>query len=263
MTVLAASPQQRVNISMSFSVPAFLVALQFLTTIPVHLKVFPDEKTRGHSLLYYPLVGLLMGLLLTAIYWLGNGIATSIHAAILLAAWIGLSGGLHLDGLADSADAWIGGRDDQKKTLAIMKDPCCGPAAVVTLVLVLLIKFVALEQILSTGYWPALIVIPLLSRTSLIALFLLTPYVRAEGLGRHIAQHLPPRPATVIILFTAITTMFILGYTAVWLLISLAMIFYLLRTLMLRRIGGTTGDTAGALLEINEVIMLLVIAVIC
>jgi adenosylcobinamide-GDP ribazoletransferase len=70
-----------------------------------------------------------------------------LHAALLLTVWVLLSGGLHLDGLADSADAWLGGFGDRERTLTIMKDPRSGPIAVVVLVLVLLLKFCALAGV--------------------------------------------------------------------------------------------------------------------
>ena len=112
---------------------AFLIALQFLTRLPVRLPEAPGEQDIGRSLLYYPLVGLLLGFTLAALAWaLGEG--TLLHAAILLAAWVLMSGALHLDGLADSADAWAGGQGDRERSLAIMKDPACGPAGAVALI---------------------------------------------------------------------------------------------------------------------------------
>ena len=85
-----------------------------------------------------------------------------LHAALLLTAWVLLSGGLHLDGLADSADAWLGGFGDRERTLTIMKDPRSGPIAVVTLGLVLLLKFTALVALIEQHNGAALILAPLI-----------------------------------------------------------------------------------------------------
>lgn len=238
----------------------FLIALQFLTVFPVRMKELPDDNATGRSLLYYPLVGLLIGLLLFALGWLGNGMPASLHAAVVLAFWVALTGALHLDGLADSADAWIGGLGDRQKALAIMKDPYCGPAAAVTLALLLLIKFAALEHLITTENWAALALAPVLGRTALVLLFLTTPYVRENGLGSLLANHLPRRASTGIVMFTLAAVFVVLGVDAFWLLAPFAYLFYILRTLMLRRIGGTTGDTAGALVEITETVMLLAVA---
>lgn len=240
-----------------FILRPFLVALQFLTVFPVHLKEIPNDQTIGRSLLYYPVVGLLIGLLLATIAWAGNGLLTSLWTAIVLTIWIVLTGALHLDGLADSADAWIGGLGDRQKTLSIMKDPYCGPAAVVTLVLLLLIKFVALEHIITTENWADLALVPMLGRAALVLLFLTTPYVRENGLGNLLKKHLPRRASTVIVFSSFIAIPVILGMNALWLLFATAGSFLVLRNLMRRRIGGTTGDTAGALVEITETAILL------
>ncbi|MEK1940892.1 MAG: adenosylcobinamide-GDP ribazoletransferase, partial [Pseudomonas sp.] len=117
-----------------------LIAMQFLTSLPVRLPGMPSPEQLGRSLLWYPVVGLLIGLLLYGLDAVLNGAPVLLHAALILAAWVALSGALHLDGLADSADAWLGGFGDRERTLSIMKDPRSGPIAVVTLVLVLLLK---------------------------------------------------------------------------------------------------------------------------
>jgi adenosylcobinamide-GDP ribazoletransferase len=238
----------------------FLIALQFLTALPIRIKEAPDNEATGRSLLYYPLVGLLLGLLLATLGWFGSGMPASLHAAVVLAFWVALTGALHLDGLADSADAWLGGLGDRQKTLAIMKDPYCGPAAVVTLVLVLLIKFTALEHLLTTGNLGALVLTPVLGRTTPVLLFLTTPYVRQNGLGSLLSSYFPRRASVVIILFTLVAVPLFIGVAAFWLLFTVASVFLALRTLMLRRLGGVTGDTAGALVEISETVMLLTLA---
>src|SRR5690606_32208859 len=116
----------------------------------------------GRSLLFYPLVGGLFGVLLLAFNALLDGAPLMLHAALLLTAWVLLSGGLHLDGLADSADAWLGGFGDRERTLTIMKDPRSGPIAVVTLVLVLLLKFSALLALIENNQPLGLLLAPLI-----------------------------------------------------------------------------------------------------
>ncbi len=215
---------------------AFLVALQFLTVLPVHFKKVPDNKTTGYSLLLYPVVGLLMGLLLAGIGWAANGLlSSSVHAAIILTSWIILTGGLHLDGLADSADAWVGGLGDRKRTLAIMKDPYCGPAAVVPLVLTLLIKFTAIDHLITTENWAVLALIPALGRTMLILLLLTTTYVRKNGIGSTMVNHLPARTSMFVVFLSLPALPVILGVRAFWLIFVAAGVFFVLRMFMLRR----------------------------
>src|SRR5471030_449365 len=163
----------------------FWIALQFLSSLPVRLPGMPEPGQMGRSLLFYPLVGVLFGVVLMALNTLLNGAPPMLHAALLLTAWVLLSGGLHLDGLADSADAWLGGFGDRERTLTIMKDPRSGPIAVVTLGLVLLLKFTALVALIEQHNGTALILAPLIGRASMLALFLTTRYVRAGGLARH------------------------------------------------------------------------------
>jgi len=236
-----------------------LIALQFLTRLPTRLPGMPAPAALGRSLLWYPLVGLALGGVLLAAAWLLSGVFTPLAAALLLALWVLASGGLHLDGLADTADAWVGGFGDRERTLAIMKDPCCGPIAVVSLLLVLLLKFAALWALLESGLWLALLLAPLLGRSALLLLFLGTPYVRAGGLGSAMAAHLPARAGWRVLLAVVVATL-LCGWPGLLALASAALLFALCRRALLQRIGGTTGDTAGAVLELLECVVLVMLA---
>ena len=237
----------------------FWIALQFLSSLPVRLPGMPEPEQLGRSLLFYPLVGLLFGALLWLLDALLLGAPPLLHAALLLTAWVLLSGGLHLDGLADSADAWLGGFGDRERTLLIMKDPRSGPIAVVTLVLVLLLKFAALLALTEQGQTLALIIVPVLGRAALLGLFLTTPYVRAGGLGQALADHLPRNAGWWVLLGGALGCALVLGWAGVCALAVAFAVFVGLRRMMLRRLGGCTGDTAGALLELLEVAVLVAV----
>lgn len=236
-----------------------LIALQFLTRLPVRLAAMPSPQQMGRSLLWYPLVGLLLGLLLLGVHGLLGTAPALLQAALLLALWVGLSGGLHLDGLADSVDAWAGGFGDRERTLAIMKDPRSGPMAVVALVLLLLLKFAALVVLLESGAVLALLLAPWLARALLPLLWLSTPYVRPGGLGQALAEHLPRRELPWVLAVHGVALL-LCSWSALLALLVAAALFVWLRRLMLQRLGGTTGDTAGALLELAECAVLLVLA---
>jgi len=240
---------------------SFFVALQFLTQLPVRFSRYPEPQEIGRSLNYYSLVGLLLGFSLVLFAWLLNDVSALLSAALLLSLWVGLTGGLHLDGLADSADAWVGGLGDRDKTLAIMKDPRSGPAAVVVLVLLLLIKFAALHAILSAQHWVALLLAPVLGRTVLPLLFLSTPYVRKQGLGAVFVDHMP-RGIKWIMLFTVFVLFLISGSIALGMTVVAILVLLALRHLMLKRLGGCTGDTAGALVEITEISILVMMVIL-
>lgn len=236
----------------------FWIALQFLSSLPVSLPGMPAPRELGRSLLFYPLVGLLFGLLLWLASLLLQGTPAPLHAALLLTLWVLLSGALHLDGLADSADAWLGGFGDRERTLQIMKDPRSGPIAVVTLVLVLLLKFCALWVLVEQGIGAQLLLAPLIGRAAMLGLFLCTPYVRPGGLGQALADHLPRRTALWVLLGSALFCLVLGG----WVVALALAVFAWLRHLMCRRLGGTTGDTAGALLELLELGVVLGLALL-
>ncbi|PYB71595.1 adenosylcobinamide-GDP ribazoletransferase [Pseudomonas sp. LB-090624] len=234
----------------------FWIALQFLSSLPVSLPGMPAPRDTGRSLLCYPLVGLLFGLLLWLASHLLQGTSAPLHAALLLTLWVLLSGALHLDGLADSADAWLGGFGDRERTLRIMKDPRSGPIAVVTLVVVLLLKFCALWVLVEQGVGAQLLLAPLIGRAAMLGLFLCTPYVRPGGLGQALAEYLPRRAAGWVLLGTALFCLCLGG----WAVLLALMVFAWLRQMMCRRLGGTTGDTAGAMLELLELTVVLALA---
>ncbi|AIR91727.1 adenosylcobinamide-GDP ribazoletransferase [Pseudomonas cremoricolorata] len=236
------------------------IALQFLSSLPVRLPGMPTPQQMGRSVVCYPLVGGLFGLLLWGASALLHGAPAPLQAALLLSLWVALSGALHLDGLADSADAWLGGFGDRERTLQIMKDPRSGPIAVVTLVLVLLLKFCAVWVLLERDAGAWLLLAPVLGRAALLALLLSTPYVRQGGLGAVLAEHLPRQQARWVLLGCAALVLLLGGTTALWALVWLAIAFALLRRAMCQRLGGTTGDTAGALLELLELVCVVVLA---
>ena len=237
---------------------AFWLALQFLTRLPVPQIAEYTAEDRGRSVLYYPVVGLLIGAVLTAFLFLLADVNPGLRAALLLLVWVLLTGALHLDGLADSADAWLGGRGDRARTLEIMKDSRSGPAAIVALALVLIVKFAALSALMHAAYWPTLVLAPLLGRASLVLLFLTTPYVRAEGIGAVHAANLPRGGAAVVLLSVTILVPVFLGYAGLWPVVAALAMVWLLRRLMLQRLGGATGDTLGATCEIVEAAVLVV-----
>jgi adenosylcobinamide-GDP ribazoletransferase len=241
---------------------SFLIALQFLTRVPVSFRRAPDAAETSASLLYYPLVGLLIGIVLSGLAWLLGALSPLLAAAILLCTWVLLTGGLHLDGLADSADAWAGGRGDRERMLRIMKDPASGPIGVTALVLVLLLKFTALATLLEArAYW-LFSIAPLLGRTALPLLFVTTPYVRSIGLGTPFAKGIPRRLAIGIGASAYLLVLVLYGLLGLGAVLAGLATFALLRLFMTRQLGGTTGDTAGALVELSETAVLLSVAVI-
>ena len=236
---------------------SFLVALQFLTRIPIHLKKVSTEKEIAQSLLYYPVVGLLIGFLLFSVNVALFETSDLLRASIVLIIWVAITGALHLDGLADSADALVGGFGDKEKTLSIMKDPCCGPVGVVTLVLTLLLKFALIASLIEDTAL-LLILAPCFARTSVLWSFNTTPYVRKNGFGSAMEEYFPHQPARIVMILMVSGAVVLYGWVGVILTISILIILYYLKRIMMTRIGGMTGDTLGAQIEILEPSVLLI-----
>ena len=180
----------------------FFIALQFLTIFPVYLKNMPSPKQNGQSLLFYPVIGLLIGLVLFAVASFLHVLPVVLLSTIILVIWILLTGGLHLDGLADTADAWVGGFGDKENTLRIMKDPACGPIGVLSLIIVCLLKFAALYVLIEQHLNAFLILVPMLGRNVALFLFLTTTYVRDKGLGRSMTDFLPKAILWIVFVIT-------------------------------------------------------------
>ena len=233
-------------------IKSFFIALGLLTRIPVpkyfHITEKDSEKLFGYSVLFYPLIGLLIGGMLVGLSSLLSFTDNLLAAGLILSLWVLITGALHLDGLADSADAWLGGYGDKARTLEIMKDPRSGPAAVVILVLLLLVKFSSLINV----NWQVLLIAPVIARTAAMLLLATTPYVRSGGMGESAANNLPKFAVWFVLFLVVGLSIYLLGQIS-FALIIVFVIGYLSRSMMIKRIGGTTGDTTGALIEVIEV----------
>lgn len=234
---------------------AFFAALGFLTRVPVPAWAFADAEATKASLAWYPAVGLLLGGVLWILAWVCSAMPPLLLAAMLLLVWTGLTGALHLDGLADSVDAWVGGLGSRERTLEIMKDPRCGPMGVTAVVLVLLLKFAALASLplTHTAVWLA----PFLARTAITAAFLSTPYVRSHGLGSALTN--APRLACIVGVLVAVALAAFSGWYGVRALLAVSLVFACWRSAGMERLGGMTGDTLGALTELAEAAVLVVL----
>lgn len=238
----------------------FLIAAQFLTRFPLGRLSVTSTNEVGRSAVYYPLVGLVLGAALALIAAAcAARVSPLLAAAMTLAAWMAATGGLHLDGLADSVDAWACG-GDRERMLAVMKDPNCGPAAVSAIVAVLMLKFAAMATLIEHGGWLMIAMAPMLARACAVALFLTTPYVRPGGLGSAIAENMPRGQGWAALGATAGIALLAGGMGACAALGGSAAAMAAARRAMIGRVGGATGDTAGAVIEITEMAALVAAA---
>ena len=249
------------------------LTLGFFTRLPTRQLNNIKEGDMGRVLYYLPLAGLLIGLssavlgyLLSCFlfYWTGE---LSVSRDILIglvtfSALVILTGGLHLDGLADCADAWVGGLGDKERTLEIMKDPACGPMAAFIMILLLLLKAAAVTVLVVEAQWLLVVLIPILSRTAGVALFRFTDYVRPNGMGKAFVEF-AHRPTCFTILMLSLLLPLFLAGQSLWLpLLVTGVFWYWLRKQSIERLGGFTGDVAGAVIELTEASLFLMTALL-
>ena len=237
---------------------SFRAAVQFLTCIPVGSTDEIPAVARLDMVYWYPLVGAIIGVILILGEVITSPLNVFLQASLLVTLWVVVTGGLHLDGLADCADAWVGGLGSRKKTLKIMNDPRSGPVAVIAVVLTLILKIATLAEF---HEWTALILVPFAARLLIIPAFLWLPYTKESGLGGDIQKAVSIRKRKYAIGIVAVGTLAPLLFISLWLWISLVavsiMTFLLWRACMIRRLRGFSGDCIGLLVELSELVLLL------
>lgn len=236
------------------------IALALLTVIPVGQPSGASVTERRRSLYLFPLVGLIIGLLL-CLFEAMLPAGSLLGALLLVAAWSGLTGGLHLDGLADSVDAWVGGHGDRRRTLTILRDPAAGPVAVTCLVLVLGLKAAALMVLSGEGAVAALLAAPMVARTALVVLYATTPYARHGGMGEVLRPvHGDRHRLWFSLVVSALLALLLLAGLVLTALLAVVVVFLLVRAAALKRLHGFTGDVAGAMVELVETALLIGVA---
>jgi adenosylcobinamide-GDP ribazoletransferase len=239
------------------------VAVAFLTRVPMPSRLVFDAKDVGRSARWFPLIGLMIGGILVAALQLFSLVFPPLATAFLIAAVDALlTGALHLDGLADSMDGFGGGRT-REDVLRIMRDHAIGTYGAVALVLVVGIKAATLAALIerhSAASWVAFM--PMLGRWPVVLLSATQPYARRSD-----QEGAPPggavsdfvgRVELVVASATALPIAFLLaqwrGVAAAFLVLAVSWLWGWYCRL---RIGGITGDTLGASVEISEALVLL------
>ncbi len=232
-----------------------LLALQLLTRIPVRIsgEIRPGEMPASASL--FPLVGLLVGGLMAVIYYLSSLILPPpLPAWLAIAAVLFLTGGLHLDGLMDTADGVFSGHS-REMALMIMKDSRVGSMGVMACVMVLGIKAAAISSL--SGTYPVLLLTPVVARTSMV-LAMRYPYARqGEGTGSPFAGQVTVGQITLAIMVALVPAVLLLGIEGAVLAAGAWLMGAVVSWWLAKRLGGMTGDTYGFINEITEISFLL------
>lgn len=241
----------------------FITALQFLTILTVKKDHEVDENELASSMVYFPFVGFLIGLILAwadrALLWL---LPDTIANLFLLMLSVVITRALHVDGLADSMDGLMGGRDRESR-LAIMKDSRIGTAGVLAIVLVFSVKYVCLNNLFGQYKTIALLTAPAFARWSQMLMMFKAHYAREEGMGKAFVGHVRAAGVLGASVITLGISAFVIVYDertailAVGIPLSVAAFTAFWRWFINRKVGGITGDSVGAASELNETLALL------
>ncbi len=231
----------------------FLIALSFLTRVPILFKVNYSQANLNKASQFFPVVGWLIGLFCASIFWLAYQVF-SLELAVVISMIFSflLTGGFHEDGLADTCDGLGGGWTVEQK-LSIMKDSTIGTYGSLGLWSILLLKFLLLTEI-NTFY--ALLVAHPVSRILPILLIYILPYVQInnDSKVKPLAEKISFKA-----LFFAVTSgliaLFLVPYVAVWILVLMLVFLVLFYYFLKKQLGGFTGDTLGASQQIMEILI--------
>lgn len=240
----------------------FILATQFATVIPTpSIRTVSDSDVRT-SVLFFPIIGGALGCVLWGVqYFLTRHVPSLPATAVSLTVYTLLTGALHLDGLMDTADA-IGSRRPREEALNIMKDSRIGAMGAVAAILILIGKLTAISSV-SAQDWKPFIVVPMMSRLSMIWSMAASRSARQEGLGSFFARRLSVWVLAGATIFSGVVCILILPLKdALWVLVYFVVTVSLFNGWMVRKFGGTTGDTYGALNEITEWVGWMVFAAI-
>lgn len=279
----------------------FFIALQFLTRLKIVNQTEWSVDDFGKSVVAFPYVGLIIGLILALLYGILSPFIPLVPLMLIIViAEFLITGGLHADGLMDTSDGLFSGRERERK-LEIMKDSRIGSFGVVAFVFVTLLKWQLLTAIPTAEFIPmALIMMPLMSRWSLVLSIRSYPYAREQGMGAAFANLAPKHvityntistffmPIVILIIGAILYTLLYSAYSIfsvadVGYVVGLGVLVYatlgifqinivsmiityiinrLLNRYIVKQLGGTTGDTYGFVVEVTEVLLLFVYIII-
>jgi adenosylcobinamide-GDP ribazoletransferase len=237
----------------------FLRAIGFLTVLPVHPR-WDEHTAPGRAMAFYPLTGALIGGGLAGLaYLLGMSrlplTAPLLPAALILAAWAGITGGLHLDGWADCCDALFVPASRERR-LEILRDPRLGSFGGIGLSVLLIVKLAAIQGVVALPErWLLLFVIPPAARWALVIAARAFPLARPDGMAASFRNGLGTRELVVatvtVLLVTALSTA-LTGWRALIPLAAAPLVMLVMARLATGRLGGLTGDVYGAIVELAE-----------
>ena len=240
----------------------FLQALSFLTILPVGKTLPSERKELARSMAFFPLAGLVIGLLLTLGYYL---LSLLFHKSLVIWLTIGLlallTGGLHLDGFADTMDGLASGRK-REKILEVMRDSRIGAFGVISLILLIGAKYFALDQISNPFIFHSLILMTVMGRNSMVLVCYRSPYARSnEGLGKPFTENLGAREMAFSLVSAFGIALLLMGAKGILAFLGICLFSLGYRFFFVKKLSGVTGDILGAANELAELLCLVLLII--
>lgn len=229
-------------------------ALQFLTRLPAPRFAEFNPEDLSRSAVWFPLIGVIVGVIVAAAVWAGGVGSPWIGALAGLVAWVWVTGGLHIDGLGDVADALGAAHRAPERFLEVLRDPHVGAFGVMAIALQLIAKLVLLAEISAVPGLLALMLVPAWARWGTLVWSLAIPPL-ASGSGERFSWQIS-QPGTI-------AQGIVLAALSLWLapiLLAALVIVPAIAVYWRVRLGGITGDCLGASVEVTETLLLLAIA---
>jgi adenosylcobinamide-GDP ribazoletransferase len=260
-------PRSNLRYRLLAQVKELVAAIRFLTIVPIPgtAQLFSTDEEDADLIIgsaYFPLVGLLIALLLFGLVSISNQyLPPLVLAGLIVIAQLVLTGGLHMDGLMDSSDGLFGSRTPERR-LEIMRDSRLGSFGVLAGVCVLLLKFAVFSSLRVHLLTQALLMVLPVARWAMILAVSLFPSARLTGLGAAFRQTIT-LPRLLVAGITALIIVLIVGHVAgLLVLLTGSLAAVATGAWITRRIGGLTGDSYGAIEEVAEIVMLLLIVLL-
>jgi adenosylcobinamide-GDP ribazoletransferase len=240
----------------------FLRAISFLTILPVGQIPLSEERELARTMAFFPLVGLVIGLLLTFGHYL---LSLLFPKPLVLWLTIGLlaflTRGLHLDGFADTMDGLASG-GTRERILEVMRDSRIGAFGVISLILLIGAKYIALDQILNPSLPYSLILMAVLGRNAMVLVCYRSPYARSDGgLAKPFTENLGAREMVLSLVSAFGISLFLIGVKGIVVFLGIGLFSLGYRFFSIKKLGGVTGDILGAANELAELLCLILLII--
>ncbi len=245
--------ENSIILALSHPLATFLAGIRFLSIIPISWNQDRDGRFFRASLIWFPVIGLLIGgVTATLVSFFVGILPGSVCAFLAIVLLAGISGCLHLDGVADSFDGLLSSRP-RTRALEIMRDSHIGAMGVIAIVFLLLGKFAALSSLSTENILQVIILMPMAGRTAIVLTMAILPYAREEdGLGMLFYSSETRKVAVVVTACTLMVSALISIYSLILMVVTIMLPVTFFAFWCHKKLGGATGDTLGAVCELTE-----------